>query len=177
MAEKIVILDGFALNPGDLDWQPLQVLGDVYIHDRTPPDLIVQRSQGATCLLVNKVALTREIMEALPDLRYVGILATGFNIVDMEAASERNIVVTNIPTYGTDSVAQHTAALMLEFAEVCASMMKLSRMGNGQITMTGVLPDNPCLNSVERHLGSLALPDRSGCGPHRRGNGHEAYCS
>ena len=120
MAEKIVILDGFALNPGDLDWQTLQVLGDVYIHDRTPPDLIVQRSQGATCLLVNKVALTREIMEALPDLRYVGILATGFNIVDMEAASERNIVVTNIPTYGTNSVAQHTAALMLEFARgVC----------------------------------------------------------
>ena len=116
MAEKIVILDGFALNPGDLDWQSLQVLGDVEIHDRTPPDLIIQRSQGATCLLVNKVSLTREIMEALPDLRYIGILATGFNIVDMEAASERNIVVTNIPTYGTNSVAQHTAALMLEFA-------------------------------------------------------------
>ena len=88
MAEKIVILDGFALNPGDLDWQPLQVLGDVDIHDRTPPELIIQRSQGATCLLVNKVSLTGKIMEALPDLRYIGILATGFNIVDMEAASD-----------------------------------------------------------------------------------------
>ncbi len=116
MTLRIVVLDGYTLNPGDIDWQPLRQLGDVTLHDRTPASEIVARAQGASCLLLNKTPLTRETIAALPDLRYVGVLATGYNVVDTKAAAERGIVVTNIPTYGTDSVAQHVAALMLEFA-------------------------------------------------------------
>lgn len=116
MSERIVVLDGFTLNPGDIDWQPLQSLGDVSLYDRTPPAEIVSRASGATCVLLNKTPLSNETIEALPDLRYVGVLATGYNVVDIGACGRRNIIVTNIPTYGTDSVAQHVAALMLEFA-------------------------------------------------------------
>ncbi len=116
MAERIVVLDGYTLNPGDIDWQPLQALGDLELHDRTPTDQILERCNGASCLLVNKTPLTRATVEALADLRYIGVLATGYNVVDIEATAARRVVVTNIPTYGTDSVAQHAAAMMLEFA-------------------------------------------------------------
>lgn len=116
MAERIVVLDGYTLNPGDIDWQPLQALGDLELHDRTPTDQILERCNGASCLLVNKTPLTRATVEALDDLRYIGVLATGYNVVDIEATVARRVVVTNIPTYGTDSVAQHAAAMMLEFA-------------------------------------------------------------
>jgi glycerate dehydrogenase len=116
MPERIVVLDGYTLNPGDIDWRPLAELGDLILHDRTPADEIVARAKGAPCVLLNKTPLSRETIEALPALRYVGVLATGYNVVNTAAAAERGIVVTNIPTYGTDSVAQHVAALMLEFA-------------------------------------------------------------
>lgn len=116
MPERIVVLDGYTLNPGDIDWGPIMALGDVTLHDRTPAEEIIARSSGAGCLLLNKTPLSRETVNALPGLRYVGVLATGYNVVDVDACKERGIVVTNIPTYGTDSVAQHVAALMLEFA-------------------------------------------------------------
>lgn len=116
MSERIVILDGYTLNPGDIDWRPIEALGDVTLYDRTPDDEIVARAREASCILLNKTPLSRETVEALPALRYVGVLATGYNVVDVAACAERHIVVTNIPTYGTDSVAQHVAALMLEFA-------------------------------------------------------------
>lgn len=116
MPERIVVLDGYTLNPGDIDWQPLAELGDLTLYDRTPADEIVARAKGAPLVLLNKTPLSRETIEAMPELRYVGVLATGYNVVDTAAAAERGIAVTNIPTYGTDSVAQHVAALMLEFA-------------------------------------------------------------
>ena len=116
MSEAIVVLDGYTLNPGDIDWAPVQALGQVTLYDRTPEADIVSRAKGASCLLLNKTPLSRSTIEALPDLKYVGVLATGYNVVDLDACRERGIVVTNIPTYGTDSVAQHVAALMLEFA-------------------------------------------------------------
>jgi glycerate dehydrogenase len=114
MSMKIVVLDGYALNPGDLTWDSLKQLGTVEIHDRTPEDLVVQRSQGAEVLLTNKTALSRATVSQLPALKYIGVLATGYNIVDTAAARERGIVVTNIPTYGTASVAQFAIALLLE---------------------------------------------------------------
>jgi glycerate dehydrogenase len=114
MSMKIVVLDGYALNPGDLTWDSLRQLGTVEIHDRTPEDLVVQRSQGAEVLLTNKTALSRATVSQLPALKYIGVLATGYNIVDTAAARERGIVVTNIPTYGTASVAQFAIALLLE---------------------------------------------------------------
>lgn len=116
MSGSIVVLDGFTLNPGDIDWLPVSSLGNLEIHDRTPEDQIVERSQGASCLLINKTPMSRETLNALPELKYIGVLATGYNVVDTAAATERGIIVSNIPTYGTDSVAQHVAALLLEFA-------------------------------------------------------------
>lgn len=111
---RIVVLDGYALNPGDLDWTPLHALGACTIYERTPVGLILERSQGAQVLLTNKTLLTRQTLEQLPRLRYIGVLATGYNVVDVSAAKERGVVVTNVPGYSTDSVAQLVFALILE---------------------------------------------------------------
>lgn len=111
---KIVVLDGGTLNPGDLSWEPLERLGEATVYDRTPADAIVERSRGAELLLTNKTPLRRETIARLPDLRYIGVLATGYDVVDTEAAAERGIIVTNVPSYGTDSVAQFVFALLLE---------------------------------------------------------------
>ncbi len=111
---RIVVLDGYCLNPGDLSWQALKGLGELTIYDRTPGDLILERASGAEAILTNKTPLSRETLAALPDLRYIGVLATGYNVIDVGAAREKGIVVTNVPTYGTDSVAQLTIALLLE---------------------------------------------------------------
>lgn len=114
---RIVVLDGFTLNPGDLSWNDLQSLGDCTIFDRTSPEEVVPRSLGAEIILTNKTVVSRQQIEALPDLKYIGVLATGYNIADVAAARARNIPVTNVPTYGTRSVAQHTFALLLELTQ------------------------------------------------------------
>ena len=114
---RIVVLDGFTLNPGDLTWNDLHSLGDCAIHERTPPQDVVPRAADAEIVLTNKAALTREQIQTLPKLKYIGVLATGYDIVDVAAARERNIPVTNVPTYGTRSVAQHTLALLLELTQ------------------------------------------------------------
>jgi glycerate dehydrogenase len=111
---KITILDGYCLNPGDLSWDALRQFGEVEVFDRTPAGEVVTRAADATAVLLNKTPLTRQSLEQLPGLRYVGVLATGYNIVDVDAARERNVLVTNIPTYGTASVAQFVFALLLE---------------------------------------------------------------
>lgn len=113
---KLTVLDGHCLNPGDLDWSALRALAEVQVHDRTPAGDVVQRARGSELVLTNKTPLTASTLEQLPDLRYIGVLATGYNIVDVEAARRAGIVVTNIPTYGTMSVAQHAIALLLELA-------------------------------------------------------------
>lgn len=110
---KIVILDGYTLNPGDLDWAPLHKLGDVTIHDRSAKDEILERAAGAEVLLVNKVVLSADLLAQLPDLKYVGVMATGFNNIDIEAAKKQGIIVTNVKAYGPASVAQQTFALLL----------------------------------------------------------------
>lgn len=113
---KIVVLDGFTLNPGDLDWAGLRALGDCEIYDRTAPDEIGLRAQDAEIILTNKTVLNRATLTALPQLKCIGVLATGFNVVDAAAARERGIPVTNVPDYSTRSVAQLTFALLLELA-------------------------------------------------------------
>jgi glycerate dehydrogenase len=114
---KIVVLDGYTLNPGDLTWDELKALGPCEIYDRTPTDQLVHRAAEAEVLLTNKAAITREHIQDLPKLTYIGILATGTNIVDLAAARERGIVVSNVPAYGTRSVAQTTIALLLELTQ------------------------------------------------------------
>ncbi|MDM8154947.1 D-2-hydroxyacid dehydrogenase [Bacteroides gallinaceum] len=110
---KIVVLDGYTLNQGERDWEELNELGEVTVHDRTVQDDVVRRAEGAEVVLTNKVVLDRFTIERLPDLKYIGVLATGYNIIDLNAARERGIVVTNIPAYSTDSVVQMAFAHIL----------------------------------------------------------------
>lgn len=114
ITRKITVLDGYTLNPGDLNWAGLQSLGECTIYDRTPEQEIVERAIHAEIILTNKVPLTKEILKQLPNLKYIGVLATGYNIVNVTAAKEKNIIVTNIPAYSTPSVAQFVFALVLE---------------------------------------------------------------
>ena len=110
---KIVILDGYTANPGDLSWRELEKMGDVTVYERTSPEETVVRAADAEVVLTNKVLMTREVMEQLPQLKYIGVLATGYNVVDIQAAHERGIVVTNVPAYSTESVAQMVFAHLL----------------------------------------------------------------
>lgn len=110
---KITILDGYGMNPGDMSWAPLEELGDLTVYDRTAPEQVLERAAGSEALLTNKTVLTAETLRALPQLRYVGVLATGYNVVDIDAARELGIVVTNIPAYSTDSVVQMVFAHLL----------------------------------------------------------------
>jgi len=114
---NIVVLDGFTLNPGDLDWQELQSLGPCAIYDRTPHAEVLRRAAAAEILLTNKTDLTARTIRDLPELKYIGVLATGTNVVDLAAARARGIPVTNVPAYGTKSVAQMTFALLLELTQ------------------------------------------------------------
>ena len=126
---KIVVLDGYTLNPGDLDWAGLQALGSCEIHDRTPRELIETRARGAAILLTNKTPLDRATLQRLPDLKYIGVLATGYNVVDVDAARERNVAVSNVPAYSTGSVAQMVFALLLALANNAAGHSESVRAG------------------------------------------------
>lgn len=114
---KIVILDGISVNPGDLSWAGFEALGELDYYDRTPPELLAERLDGAEIVLVNKTHLTAEAIAAAKDLKYIGVFATGYNVVDVEAAKERGIPVCNIPTYSTQAVAQFVFALLLEITQ------------------------------------------------------------
>lgn len=111
---RIVILDGYTLNPGDNPWDEIAALGEVQVFDRTPPPLVVERSAGAEIVLTNKAVLDAAAIAALPELRFIAVTATGFNVVDTAAAKARGIAVSNVPDYGTTGVAQHVFALLLE---------------------------------------------------------------
>lgn len=111
---KIVVLDGYTLNPGDLTWEGLEKIGTLTVYDRTPKELIVERIGEAEIIFTNKTPLTKDIFDSCPTIKYVGVLATGYNVVDTDYAKTKGIVVTNIPTYGTAAVAQFTIALLLE---------------------------------------------------------------
>ena len=117
---KIVVLDAFTANPGDLSWQALHNLGDVTIYERTTAEQVVERAADAGAILINKVEITDAVMSQLPRCRYIGVLATGYNVVDIEAAHRRGITVTNVPAYSTASVAQMVWAHILSFASPIA---------------------------------------------------------
>jgi len=114
---KIVVLDGYGMNPGDLSWDELKALGDCTIYDRTSAADVVARSKDADVILTNKVEINAEVIAALPELKYIGVTATGYNVVDVEAAKERGIVVTNTPAYSTISVAQMAFAHILNITQ------------------------------------------------------------
>lgn len=126
---KIVDLDAHAVNPGDLSWEQFENFGELIIYERTPQEEVVNRAKDADAILINKIKITSEILEQLPKLRYIGELATGYNNIDLEAASQRNIVVSNIPAYSTMSVAQHAFALLLNVTNSVSHYTKESRSG------------------------------------------------
>ena len=111
---KIVVLDGFTLNPGDLTWEGLEKLGEVKVYDRTPEESIAKRIGDADAVFTNKTPLSEETLAVCSNLKFIGVLATGYNVVDVNAARAKDIVVSNIPTYGTDAVGQFAIALLLE---------------------------------------------------------------
>lgn len=114
---KIVVLDGYTLNPGDLNWEPLQTLGECTVYDRSEPEEVAERCTGAEIILTNKVVLSADLIRSLPMLKYIGVTATGVNIVDLEEARVHGIPVTNVPAYGTDSVMQMVYALLLQLTQ------------------------------------------------------------
>ncbi|MEO7598106.1 MAG: D-2-hydroxyacid dehydrogenase [Opitutus sp.] len=126
---KIVVLDGHTLNPGDLSWDPLRQLGDCEIHARSAVSEILPRTAGAEILLTNKTPLDASTLALLPEAKYIGVLATGYNVVDISAARSRGIAVTNVPAYGTPSVAQHVFALILELTQNVALHAQTVRDG------------------------------------------------
>ena len=125
----IVVLDGFALNPGDLSWDDLKSIGECAIYDRTTPDEVLNRARGAGIILTNKTILDRTVIENLPDMRYIGVMATGYNVVDFDAAGERRIPVTNVPEYATVSVVQMVFAYLLELTQHVAHHAETVRSG------------------------------------------------
>jgi glycerate dehydrogenase len=126
---KIVALDGYTLNPGDLSWDGIRALGDCVIYDRSAPEEVVARATGADVVLTNKTILSRETLSRLPGLKFISVLATGFNVVDVSAARERGIPVSNVPAYGTRAVAQMTMALLLELAQHAGHHARTAREG------------------------------------------------
>lgn len=114
---KIVILDGYTLNPGDLSWDGLKALGDVTIYDRTPAAQVAERAAGAEVVFTNKTPIGEDALNQLPDLKFIGVLATGYNVVNTDVAKAKGIIVANVPGYGTTSVVQMTFALLLELCQ------------------------------------------------------------
>lgn len=154
---KIIVLDGYAANPGDLSWEELKALGECTIYDRTAPEDVVQRASGAEVLLTNKTVLTAEHMAALPELKYIGVLATGYNVVDTKAAKERGIIVTNIPAYSTDSVAQMVFAHILNIAQQVRHHSDEVRSGRWASNPDFCFWDTPLMELRGKKIGIVGL--------------------
>ncbi len=154
---KIVVLDGYTLNPGDISWEALTTMGECEIHDRTPFELIVPRAKDAEVVMTNKTPLPREVIEQLPKLRYIGELATGFNNIDLQAARERGIPVTNIPEYGTRTVAQMTFAHLLNLAQHVAYHADTVRAGRWAASADFCYWDYPLIELVGLTMGIVGI--------------------
>lgn len=154
---KIVVLDGYAANPGDLSWDGMKALGECVIYERTAPEEVVERAAGAEVILTNKVVITAEHMAALPDLKYIGVLATGYNIVDVEAARSRGIVVTNIPAYSTASVAQMAFAHILNICLQVQHYTEEVRDGRWTSSPDFCFWDTPLMELSGKKLGIVGL--------------------
>jgi glycerate dehydrogenase len=154
---KIVVLDGHALNPGDLDWNALKKLGDLEIYGRTPESEVIGRAGEAEVVFTNKTPLTATTLGQLPLLRYVGVLATGYNVVDVKAATARGVIVTNIPTYGTDSVAQFAIALLLELCHRVGLHDQAVRVGEWTRNPDWSLPKSPLVELSGKTMGIVGF--------------------
>jgi glycerate dehydrogenase len=154
---NITVLDGHTLNPGDLTWDDLKALGPCEIHDRTARDQVATRAKKAGIVITNKVPLREEELAALPELKYIGVTATGFNIVDVLAARTRGVVVTNVPTYGTRSVAQMTFALLLELTQHVGHHSRRVREGAWTSSVDWCFWERPLIELDGRILGIVGF--------------------
>ena len=154
---KIVILDGYTLNPGDLSWNELSSLGDCTIYDRTPVEDVVSRCASADIIITNKTPLSKESIKKLPDLKYIGVIATGYNIVDVDAARKRGIPVSNIPTYGTKSVAQMAMALILELSQQVGYHAQTVREGRWSASKDWCYWDRPLIELEGLTIGLIGF--------------------
>lgn len=154
---KIVVLDGYTLNPGDIDWDGFKKLGEFICYDRTPADKILERVADADAVITNKTPLTRETFAARPNIRYVGVLATGYNVVDVAAARELGVTVTNIPTYGTASVAQYVFALLLEVCHHVGHHAQTVRDGRWTKSADFCYWDHPLIELQGQTLGIVGF--------------------
>jgi len=152
---KIVVLDGFALNPGDLSWEPLASFGDYQIFDKTPRELVIERAKDAEILFTNKTILDKEILKSLPKIKYIGVLATGYNVVDIPTCKELNIAVTNIPAYGTKSVAQMTLAHILNIANSVASHAQGVAEGKWCVSPNFAYFEKPLFELADKTIGLI----------------------
>ncbi|MFN0125438.1 MAG: D-2-hydroxyacid dehydrogenase [Verrucomicrobiales bacterium] len=156
---RIVLLDAHTANPGDVSWAPVEALGPTTIHPRTPTEDIVSRCAEAEAVLTNKAPLTRESIDRLPQLRYIGVTATGTNIVDLEAARARGIAVTNVPGYGTPAVAQHVLALVLELTNHVGQHVQSVRDGRWSSCPDFSYTERPLVELEGRTLGLIGFGD------------------
>jgi glycerate dehydrogenase len=154
---RLVILDAYATNPGDLSWGPVEALADCTIHDRTAPAEVLGRIGDAEAVMLNKAVLSAATIRQAPRLAYVGILATGWNTIDLTAARERRLVVTNVPAYSTDSVAQHTVALLLELTNQVALHSTDARNGGWTRNPDYCYRLSPLIELAGRTLGIIGF--------------------
>ena len=154
---KIVVLDGYGLNPGDLSWEAMQSLGELQVYNRTSPSELLGRAKGAEVLITNKTVITAKDMDALPQLKYIGVLATGYNVVDIEAARSKEIVVTNIPAYSTRSVAQMVFAHLLNITQRVGYYAKENRQGRWATNADFCYWDTPLIELDGKRMGIIGF--------------------
>ena len=154
---KIVVLDGYGANPGDLSWETLEALGDVEVYPRTAPEDVIDRCFNAEIILTNKVVINKQILVSLPRLKYIGVLATGYNVVDVDTASDLDIIVTNIPAYSTDSVVQMTFAHILTMTNRVEHYTQQNRNGRWSYNPDFVYWDTPLIELAGKTMGIVGL--------------------
>lgn len=154
---KIIVLDGYGLNPGDLSWSGMEALGELTVYDRTSPSELLERSAGAEVLITNKTLITADDMSALPQLKYIGVLATGYNVVDIDAAKARGIVVTNIPAYSTSSVAQMVFAHLLNITQRVGYYADENKQGRWTNSVDFCYWDTPLMELDGKKMGIVGF--------------------
>ena len=154
---KIVILDGYTADPDNLAWKPLKQIGELTVYDRTKPEDTIRRAKDAEIVLTNKVLIKRQEIEQLPQLKYIGVLATGYNVVDVEAAHEHGIIVTNVPAYSTESVAQMVFAHLLTVTNRTEHYAIFNRAGKWTANPDFCYWDTPLTELAGKTFGIVGL--------------------
>ncbi|MCC8027132.1 MAG: D-2-hydroxyacid dehydrogenase [Clostridium sp.] len=154
---KIVVLDGYTENPGDLSWEGLEKLGELTVYDRTPSDKIAERIGDAEAVYTNKTPISAETIKACPNMKFIGVLATGYNVIDTGAAKEAGIVVSNIPTYGTDAVAQYVMALLLEMCHHVGEHSECVKAGDWSNNQDWCFWNHPLIELAGKTLGVIGF--------------------